>query len=427
MIATCPHCKNGFYIVPDMAGEVVTCSKCKKKVRAPDRRGQGGNAPKPPDDGIPIAIIEETREEIEERLKIEAEARVTAETRLAEIEEAKVKAEDLSRQRGEKLAQLEKELKELAEAKTSLMERLKTIGEVKADGQKTALIEAEIAAREKAEGVARELESKIITLEEQLQIHKAAVEQAQQQLRDAERQITEAQQKYQQEARAHQTTQQKLASESQTRAGVEARLNAEIEKRTKADNELRNKTDLAEKFEKHRKLMEQLESQLKAETSARLRTQAQLEQEVEKRNKMQKEVAMMQMRTETHQETRIVEQPMNYQKGVLRLVLVLSVMAAIAGGIFEYYYGYANYIINRYFDKSSILEYVNQPHLVPINLLLFGVAGFIAVWVLYLPVRFVLKGFGSKTGPSEKIAVKKLPVETQGEIKPQFSHGMWRS
>lgn len=63
----------------------------------------------------------------------------------------------------------------------------------------------------------------------------------------------------------------------------------------------------------------------------------------------------------------------------------------------------------------------------PINLLLFGVAGFIAVWVLYLPVRFVLKGFGSKTRPSEKIAVKKLPVETQGEIKPQFSHGMWRS
>lgn len=427
MIATCPHCKNGFYIVPDMAGEVITCSKCKKKVRAPDRRGPSANAPKHPDDGIPSALLEETRAEMEERLKNEEEARIAAEHKLAEIEQAKVKAEELSRQQGEKLAQLEIECKGLAEDKASLVERLKKVGDAQTDNQKTALIETEIAARERAESAARELETKIAALEEKVKAAGAAKEQVEQRLADAEKQITEAQQKYQQEAKAHQTTQMKLSAESQAKAGLEARLNAETEKRTKAENELRNKAELAEKVDKQNKLIEQMETQLKAETSARLRTQAQLEQEIEKRNEVQKEVAMMQIRTEPRKEVKIVEQPMDYQKGVLRLVMVLSVMAAIAGGVIEYYYGYANYIVNRYFDKSSLLMFVNQPHLVPVNLLLFAVAGFIAVWVLYLPVRFVLKGFIPAVGSPPKMMVKESPVEVQREHGPQFSHGMWRN
>jgi hypothetical protein len=424
MIATCPHCKNGFYIVPDMAGEVVTCSKCKKKVRAPDRRGPSISPPKHPDDGIPSAILEETREELEERLKNETESRLEAETKLSEIEKAKVQAEELSKQQGERLAQLERECKGLAEERASLVERLKKVGDAQTDNQKTALIEAEIAAREKAEGVARELESKITALEEDLKTAGVAKGQVEQRLAEAEKQIAEAQQQYQQEAKAHQTTQMKLSAESQGKAGVEVRLNAEIEKRTKAENELRKKSELAEKVERQNTLIEQLETQLKAETSARLRTQTQLEQEIEKRNKMQKEVAMMQMRPEAPKETRAVKKPRDYQKGVLRLVMVLSVMAAIGGGVFAFYNGY---IINSHFDRPMMLPFFEEPHLLPINLVLISLAAFTMVWVLYLPVRFVIKGFGLKAGPSRKIAVKQSPVETQCELKPQFSHGMWRN
>jgi hypothetical protein len=425
MIATCPHCKNGFYIVPDMAGEVVTCSKCKKKVRAPDRRVKGFAAPKQADDGIPVAAIEETREEMEERLKIEAEARMEAETKLAEVEGAKVKAEELSRQQGEKLAQLEKELKELAGAKASLVERLKTVGEAQADGQKSALIEAEIAAREKAERAARELESKIAALEEELKTRMTAKEQTEQQLRDAEKRVPEAEQKYQQEARAHQATQMKLSAESHTRAGVEARLKAEIERRTKAENELKDKSELAEQIEKERQSISRLEAQLKAETGARLRSQAQLEQEVEKRNKMQKEVAMMQMQADEHKEMSVVEQPRDYQKGLLRIVMVLSVMAAIAGGVFAYNNGY---IINSHYDRPMPVPFFEKPQLVPINLMLISLAAFVLVWAIYLPVKFVISGFN----PAPKAAVKNPkkeapPVETQSEPQPQFAHGMWRN
>ena len=426
MIATCPHCKNGFYIVPDMAGEVVTCSKCKKKVRAPDRRGPSAGPPTHPDDGIPSATLEETRAELEERLKNETETRLEAETKLSEIEKAKVQAENLSKQQGERLAQLERECKGLAEEKASLAERLKKVGDAQTDNQKTELIEAEIAAREKAEGVARELESKIAALEEEVKAAGAAKEQVEQRLAEAEKQITEAQQQYQQEAKAHQTTQMKLSAESQGKAGVEVRLNAEIEKRTKAEKELGNKAELAEKVARQSKSIEQMETQLKAETSARLRTQAQLEQEVEKRNKMQKEVAMMHMRPgpDTPKETKVVEKPRDYHKGVLRLVMVLSIMAAVAGGVFAYNNGY---IINSHFDRPKALPFFDRPQLLPINLILISLAAFAAVWVLYLPVRFVLKGFGSKAKPTEKIAAKKVPVETQSELKPNFAQGMWRS
>jgi hypothetical protein len=413
-----------------MAGEVVTCSKCKKKVRAPDRRVKGFAAPKQTDDGIPVAAIEETRSEMEGRLKNEEEARIDAERKLIEIEGAKAQAEELSRQQGEKLARLEKKLKELADAKSSLVERLKverlkTVGEAQEDGQKSALIEAEITAREKAERAARKLESKIAALEEELKTQGIAKEQTEQQLRDAEKQVPEAEQKYQQEARAHQATQMKLSAESQAKAGVEAQLKAEIERRTKAENELKDKNELAEQVGKQQESISRLEAQLKAETGARLRSQAQLEQEVEKRNKMQKEVAMMQMQADAHKEMRVTEKPRDYQKGLLRLVMVLSVMAAIAGGVFAYNNGY---IINSHYDRPMPVPFFAKPQLVPINLMLISLAVFMSVWAIYLLVRFVVSGFN----PAPKAAVKNPkkeapPIETQSELQPQFSHGMWRS
>ncbi len=91
MIATCPHCQSGFYISSEMAGMVLNCSKCKKQVRAPDRRGC---APGPlSDDGIPAAILAETRAEAEEHLKNETEARFELEKKIKDALDARTKAE----------------------------------------------------------------------------------------------------------------------------------------------------------------------------------------------------------------------------------------------------------------------------------------------------------------------------------------------
>jgi DNA repair exonuclease SbcCD ATPase subunit len=87
MIGTCPHCQGGFYITPDLAGKIINCSKCKKQVRAPDRRSRGLSSDAPPNDGIPIAIIAETKAETEERLKNETDAKNELEVRLKQEQE----------------------------------------------------------------------------------------------------------------------------------------------------------------------------------------------------------------------------------------------------------------------------------------------------------------------------------------------------
>ena len=65
MIATCPHCRSGFYITPELAGKTTKCSKCKEQVRVPDRRSDTSSSSETPSDGIPFAILAETREEVE--------------------------------------------------------------------------------------------------------------------------------------------------------------------------------------------------------------------------------------------------------------------------------------------------------------------------------------------------------------------------
>ena len=69
-----------------------------------------------------------------------------------------------------------------------------------------------------------------------------------------------------------------------------------------------------------------------------------------------------------------------------------------------------------------------KPQLVPINLVLISLAAFVLVWAIYLPVRFVVNGFGSASKPTVKNPKKEAPpVETQSEPQPQFAHGMWRN
>ncbi len=44
MIAFCPHCDNEFYVPVDLGGKTVKCSKCKKKVQAPEAPDVSGVA-----------------------------------------------------------------------------------------------------------------------------------------------------------------------------------------------------------------------------------------------------------------------------------------------------------------------------------------------------------------------------------------------
>jgi len=222
MIATCPHCQNGFYIGPDLAGNVVTCSKCKKQVRAPDRRLRGDTAPEVPSDGIPMAILAETRAEAEERLKTETEARIEVEKRLKEAIEAKSKAEEAVLAERRAREELEARLKAEAEA------RSKAGTQTEAENQDHAELEGKLKDAVRARD---ELELK---------------------LKDADVNRVRA------ETRAQ--------SESQAKAQIEELLQAEVEARVKAESQA--KAEAIAKKKAQTRLDEEIEAREKAEQEA---------------------------------------------------------------------------------------------------------------------------------------------------------------
>ena len=124
MIATCPHCQSGFYIASDLAGKVIACSKCKKQVRAPERRGSG--PPEQHNDGIPVANLAETRIEVEERLKTETEARFDTEKQLRDASEARTRAEEQSKADSRARQDAETRLKIEVGARASMEAKLLT-------------------------------------------------------------------------------------------------------------------------------------------------------------------------------------------------------------------------------------------------------------------------------------------------------------
>ncbi len=209
MIATCPHCQSGFYITPELAGKVINCSKCKKQVRAPDRRGGGPQAPS--SDGIPTAIVEETRGEIEERLKTETEARQEAEKNLKQALEEKARAEE--------------QAKTEAQAKTELEEKLKQTGN--GAGTDTNAL-AEIEAK----------------------------------LKDTSRTRDELEKKLKDEA----TARTKAEARAEAKAEIEKLLKAELEARTKAESQL--KAELSAKRKMQARLEEETETRKNAEKTA---------------------------------------------------------------------------------------------------------------------------------------------------------------
>jgi predicted Zn finger-like uncharacterized protein len=136
MIATCPHCQSGFYIASDLAGAVVKCSKCKKEVRAPDRRGCAPGPLSQPNDGIPMAILAETRAEAEEHLKNETEARFELEKKIKEALEAKTKAELQAKTDAQAKQEAEERLKQEISARAAI--------EAKSSTETEARLKAEV-------------------------------------------------------------------------------------------------------------------------------------------------------------------------------------------------------------------------------------------------------------------------------------------
>jgi predicted Zn finger-like uncharacterized protein len=129
MIVTCPHCQGGFYIASELAGKVIVCSKCKKQVRAPDR--QAGGLSGQANDGIPTAILAETRVEVDERLKTEAEARAEMEKILKEALDARAKAETQAKVDSEARQEAEERLRREVQTLAAIEARLLTETEAK--------------------------------------------------------------------------------------------------------------------------------------------------------------------------------------------------------------------------------------------------------------------------------------------------------
>ena len=276
MIATCPHCQNGFYISPDLAGNVVTCSKCKKQVRAPDRRLRGDSAPEAHNDGIPMVILAETRAEAEERLKAETEARIEAEKKLKEALEAKARAEEQAKVDSQSRAEAEERLKTEVQLRSAVEAQLSTA--TKTESQDHAELEEELKEAVRAKN---ELELK---------------------LKDSDATRARA------EALAE--------SESQAKTRIEQLMQTEVEARVKA------------------------ESQAKAEAIARKKAQTQLQDEVEAREKAEEDAAKAKTKLRDAEVAAIAMSPINLDRGLMRLTFVLSFVMAGMAGMIAYRNGY---------------------------------------------------------------------------------------
>ncbi len=329
MIASCPHCQSGFYIAPDLAGKVINCSKCKKQVRAPDRRS-GLPSQGPPADGIPYALLTETRGEIEERLKNETEAKLEIEKKLKQVLEEKALAEE----------------------------------KAKAEAQVRAELEAKLEAAIKGGAITDP-----------------------QALADIEAKLKEAT-----EARA------KAEGESAAKADIEKLLQAELEARTKAEN------------------------QLKAEISAKRKVQAQLEAEIRARESAEKTAIEVKTRLQQAEASKRSRRSFDLCRGLKRLAFVLSPVVAIISGVIAYNHGF---VLMSPWDRPVRLPYFADPVYLPIKSFLFSAAGFVATWITYLVLSFIIKGF--RQSATSATAKHQPPLQQNEELLSVGSTRIWRS
>jgi hypothetical protein len=380
MIATCPHCQSGFYLSPEMAGSVIKCSKCKKEVRAPDRRGC---VPGPlSDDGIPAAILAETRAEAEEHLKNETEARFELEKKIKDSLDARAKAE------------LQAKLD--AQARHDAEERLKQ--EVSARAAIEAKLSTEIDARRKAEESAMAEKQAREHFEEQLKTDADVRMKADVQVESISRELAEVKAKLKEAEDAR--------TEAQTRAIKEAEAKGQLEQQLQAETDAKIKA----------------ESQAKAEALAKKKYQSQAESEAAVRIKLEQELEAVKTRIQDAKVVASARKPINITKGLVRVTFILSLVAAGIGGYIAYTNGY---IINSHFDRPMRLPMFSKAVYLPVNLIAISIGSYLAAWVVFLILLFVIKGFGRSTSAKIRAIARTEPIAEETYVAGEGR--MWRS
>ncbi len=380
MIATCPHCQSGFYLSSEMAGSVVKCSKCKKEVRAPDRRGC---VPGPlADDGIPAAILAETRAEAEEHLKNETEARFELEKQIKSSLEAKTKAEF--------------QAKIDAQARHEAEERLQK--EVSARAAIEAKLSTEIDARRKAEESAMAEKQAREHFEEQLKAENEARLKSDVYAETMSMELAEVKAKLKEAEDAR--------TEAQTRAVKEAEAKGQLEQQLLAETDAKIKA----------------ESQAKAEALAKKKYQSQAESEASVRIKLEQELETVKTRIQDAKVAASARKPINLTKGLTRLMFLLSLAAAAAGGYIAYINGY---IINSHYDRPMHLPMFRTSVYLPVNLIAISVGSYIAAWVAFLILLFVIRGFSRPHSAKMRTVTQSQPMVEQTYVAGEGR--MWRS
>jgi predicted Zn finger-like uncharacterized protein len=398
MIATCPHCQSGFYIASDLAGKVVACSKCKKQVRAPERRGPGSPPPEEHNDGIPMARPAETRSEVEERLKSETETRFDTEKHLKEVLEAKTRAEEQSK--------IDAQARQEAEARLKI--------EVQARAAIEAKLLTEIEAKSKAEELALAAEQAKAELEARLKADIEARTKAEAQAQAAVQTSQEAETKLKGAVRASRELELKLRDEEVNKMKAETRADGEAESRTKMEQQLQAQTEAKT----------EAENQAKTESQTKRRMQKQIEEEIQARERIEQEAAAMKARLRDAEVATLIREPFNINKGLMRLTIVLSFVTAWLGGWFAYRNGY---VIWSKYDRPVHLPWFNGPVYMPLVLIAFCVAGFVAAWAAYLLAIFIIKGFRQQPGSGRKKHQKQEPKIVTEEVVSADRFRPWRS
>jgi predicted Zn finger-like uncharacterized protein len=382
MIAICPHCQSGFYISSELAGAVIKCSKCKKEARAPDRRGCAPGPLSQADDGIPVAKLAETRVETEEHLKNETEARFELEKQIKSSLDAKAKAEFQAKIDAQARQEAEERLKQEVSARATIEAKLLTETDARTKAEESAM--AEKQARE--------------NLEEKLKTETEARLKADVQIEVISRELVEVKAKLKEATDARMEAQTRAVKEAEARGQSEQQLRVETDARIKA------------------------ESQAKAEALAKKKYQSQAESEAAVRIKLEQELEAIKDNIRDVKVAASSRKPINLTKGLARLTFILSFVAAGAGGYIAYINGY---IINSHFDRPMHLPMFDRLVYLPVDLIAISIGSYIAAWVLFLIILFIIKGFGRSDSAQTKTItrLKSMAEESYsaGEVR------LWRS
>ncbi len=382
MIATCPHCQSGFYIASDLAGAVVTCSKCKKQVRAPNRRGCAPGPLSGASDGIPVAMLAETRAEAEEHLKNETEVRFELEKKIKDSLDAKAKAEFQTKIDAQARQEAEERLKQEVSARAAIEAKLLTETDARRKAEESAM--AEKQARERSE--------------EKLKTDTEARLKAEVQLETFGRELAEVKAKLNEAENARKEAETRAVKEAEAKGQLEQRLQAETESKIKA------------------------ESQAKAEAIAKKKYQLQAESEAAAKTKLEQELEAVKTRIHEAKVAAGVQKPINITKGLVRLTFILSLVAAGIGGYIAYINGY---IINSHYDRPTHLPMFSRAVYLPINLIAISVGSYIAAWVAFLILLFVIKGFCRSNSAKIKPVTPAEPMVEETYVTSESR--VWRS